>query len=180
MLERGPAFTAPGEAAAAATFPDDESVGPCRLLRLIARGSTGEVSLAKRSHSQLKRQVALALPMRACAVMRKPSARRSRAAERCCCSGRGPRVRFLSRTAYFRVEGTARCPEPGELTMKPNAIQQRLARLQRECHVSAGPALLLSAACAVLVLVLVMNAALSDAVPAQAVTPTPQIAPPAA
>jgi hypothetical protein len=43
--------------------------------------------------------------------------------------------------------------------------------------VSAVPALLLSAACAVLVLVWVMNAALSDTAPAQAVTPTPQIAP---
>lgn len=64
--------------------------------------------------------------------------------------------------------------------MKPNAIQQRLTRLQRECHVSAAPALLLSAACAVLLLVLVMNAALSRTAPAQAVTPTPQIAPPAA
>ena len=64
--------------------------------------------------------------------------------------------------------------------MNPNAIQQRLARLQRECHVSAGAALLLFAACAVLVLVLVMNAAPSDTTPAQAVTPTPQIAAPAA
>ena len=61
--------------------------------------------------------------------------------------------------------------------MNPNATQQRLARLQRECQVSAVPALLLSAACAVLVLVWVMNAALSDTAPAQAVTPTPQIAP---
>jgi hypothetical protein len=64
--------------------------------------------------------------------------------------------------------------------MRPNAIRQRLARLQRECQVSAIPAILLSAACAVLVLVLVMNAALSDTTPAQAVTPTPQVAPPAA
>ena len=64
--------------------------------------------------------------------------------------------------------------------MNPKAIQQRLARLQRECQVSAGPAILLSVACAVLALVLVMNAALSETVPAQAVTPTPQIAPPAA
>ena len=64
--------------------------------------------------------------------------------------------------------------------MNPNAIQQRLARLQRECLVSAGPAILLSAACAVLVLVLVINAALSNTAPAQAVTPTPQIAPAAA
>lgn len=38
--------------------------------------------------------------------------------------------------------------------MNPNAIQQRLARLQRECVVSIVPALLLAAACAVLVLVL--------------------------
>jgi len=64
--------------------------------------------------------------------------------------------------------------------MNPNAIQKRLARLQRECNVSAGPALLLSAACAVLVLVLVMNAGLSDTTPAEAVTPIPKIAAPAA
>lgn len=64
--------------------------------------------------------------------------------------------------------------------MNPNAIQQRLARLQRECPVTAGPALLLSAACEVLVLVLVMNAAPSDTAPAPAVMPTSQIAAPAA
>lgn len=63
--------------------------------------------------------------------------------------------------------------------MNPNAIRQRLARLQRECDVSAGPALLLSAACAVLVLVWVMNAAMSESAP-QAVTPTPLLAHPAA
>jgi hypothetical protein len=64
--------------------------------------------------------------------------------------------------------------------MNPNAIEKRLARMQRECHVSAGPALLLSAAFAVLVFVVLMNAALSDTTPAQAVTPTPEIATPAA
>lgn len=57
---------------------------------------------------------------------------------------------------------------------------KRIARLQHECDVSVGPVWLLAAACAVLVLVLAMNAAPSDTVPAQAVTPAPQIAAPAA
>jgi hypothetical protein len=57
---------------------------------------------------------------------------------------------------------------------------KRIARLKHECDVSVGPVWLLAAACAVLVLVMLMNAALSDTTPAQAVTPTPEIATPAA
>ena len=64
--------------------------------------------------------------------------------------------------------------------MNPNVIPKRLARLQRECNVSAMPALLLSAACAVLVLVLAINAVPGATAPAQAETPVPQPVPPAA
>lgn len=58
--------------------------------------------------------------------------------------------------------------------------ERRLARLQRECNVSAVPALLLCAACAVFLLVLAVNAVLHDAAPAQAAEPTPQTTAPAA
>ena len=63
LLDRGPAFTAPGEAAAAATFHADDAIGPYRLLRPIGQGGMGEVWLAERSDGQLKRQVALKLPV---------------------------------------------------------------------------------------------------------------------
>ena len=61
--------------------------------------------------------------------------------------------------------------------MNPNAIHQHLARLQRECDVSAVPALLLFAACALFVLVLAISAVPGETAPAQAVTPTPQFEP---
>ena len=64
--------------------------------------------------------------------------------------------------------------------MNPNATHQRLARLQRECQVSAAPALLLSAACAVLVLVLALSAVKDETTPPQAEEPTQQITSPAA
>jgi aspartate-semialdehyde dehydrogenase len=57
---------------------------------------------------------------------------------------------------------------------------KRIDRLQRECHVSAVPALLLCAACAVLVLVLGLNALLDETTAAQAGVPTLQALPPAA
>lgn len=64
--------------------------------------------------------------------------------------------------------------------MNPNATHQRLARLQRECNVSAGPALLLCAACAVLVLVLALSAPKDQTTPTQAEKPTRQVTSPAA
>jgi hypothetical protein len=41
--------------------------------------------------------------------------------------------------------------------MDPKDPQARLARLQRECEVSVGPAILLLAACSVLVLTLALS-----------------------
>lgn len=58
--------------------------------------------------------------------------------------------------------------------------EKRLARLQRECNVSAVPAMLMCAACVVLVFVLAMNAVLDEAPPARAEDPTPQATAPAA
>ena len=63
LLDRGPAFTVPGEAAPAAAFHAGDAVGPYRLLRPIGQGGMGEVWLAERSDGQLKRQVALKLPV---------------------------------------------------------------------------------------------------------------------
>lgn len=63
--------------------------------------------------------------------------------------------------------------------MNPNANHRRLARLLRECDVSMVPALLLFAACAVLVLVLGLNALLDETTPTQAEEPTRQTMPPA-
>jgi hypothetical protein len=56
--------------------------------------------------------------------------------------------------------------------MNPNAIHRRLARLQRECNVSAIPVLLLSATCAVLVLVLALQAGTASAQPAHSAEDT--------
>lgn len=61
--------------------------------------------------------------------------------------------------------------------MNPNATLQRLARLQRECDLSPIPALLLFAACAVLVLTLGLG--LDETAPAQAEEPTHQTMQPA-
>ena len=59
--------------------------------------------------------------------------------------------------------------------MNPKASNPRLARLQRECEVALVPALTLSAACAVLFLVLGMDALLGNAAPVQA-GPATQVA----
>ena len=65
LLERGPSFTAIAGAddAASAQFSADQRVGPYRLERRIGQGGMGEVWLAVREDGQLKRQVALKLPM---------------------------------------------------------------------------------------------------------------------
>lgn len=63
FLESPPAFTAPGGHAPPSDFKPDDCVGPYRLLRPIGRGGMGEVWLATRSDGQLKRSVALKLPV---------------------------------------------------------------------------------------------------------------------
>ena len=63
--------------------------------------------------------------------------------------------------------------------MNPNAIQARLARLQRECDVSTAPVLLMCVACSVLVLVLALSALTDETTPVHAGEPTPQTSSPA-
>ena len=62
-LDRGPSFTLAAEAGATPAFHAGDTVGPYRLLREIGQGGMGEVWLAERSDGQLKRAVALKLPM---------------------------------------------------------------------------------------------------------------------
>ena len=62
-------------------------------------------------------------------------------------------------------------PNSGELAMNPNDMQARLTRLQRECDVSAAPAILLGVACSVLVIMLALNAVTDETSPTQAREP---------
>jgi hypothetical protein len=57
-----------------------------------------------------------------------------------------PVVRFFRGVAYFRVEGTAGAPHPGEHTMNPMSTQSLMARLLGERQVPPGLAKLLLAA----------------------------------
>lgn len=63
--------------------------------------------------------------------------------------------------------------------MNPDGIQARLTRLKRECDVSAFPAILLCAACAVFVLMPAVSAVTEATPPTQACQPVEQVTPPA-
>jgi eukaryotic-like serine/threonine-protein kinase len=63
FLESPPVFAVPDTDIASSDFKADDCVGPYRLLRLVGRGGMGEVWLATRSDGQLKRSVALKLPI---------------------------------------------------------------------------------------------------------------------
>lgn len=63
FLEQPPAIAAPDGAAAASDFHPGDGIGPYSLLRPVGRGGMGEVWLATRADGQLKRHVALKLPM---------------------------------------------------------------------------------------------------------------------
>ena len=63
LIERGPSFTVAADAPSASHFAAGERVGPYRLEREIGQGGMGEVWLATREDGQLKRRVALKLPM---------------------------------------------------------------------------------------------------------------------
>lgn len=63
FLERPAVLDAAGPEAAASDFQAGDRVGPYRLLRPIGRGGMGEVWLATRADGQLRRSVALKLPV---------------------------------------------------------------------------------------------------------------------
>jgi len=63
FLEQAPAIDAPAEPAAATDFHAGSCIGPYRLVKAIGRGGMGEVWLATRSDGQLRRSVAVKLPV---------------------------------------------------------------------------------------------------------------------
>jgi hypothetical protein len=63
--------------------------------------------------------------------------------------------------------------------MNPDGMQARLARLKRECDVSAAPAILLCVACSVFVLMLAVSAVTEETPPIQAGQPVQKVNPPA-
>jgi serine/threonine protein kinase len=63
LLDSGPAFTLPASPGTGAEFQAGDRIGPFRLIEPLGRGGMGEVWRAERDDGQLKRQVALKLPM---------------------------------------------------------------------------------------------------------------------
>lgn len=63
LIDHGPHFTAPGLADSGPAFKAGDRVGPYVLQRELGRGGMGDVWLAERNDGQIKRAVALKLPM---------------------------------------------------------------------------------------------------------------------
>ncbi len=83
--------------------------------------------------------------------------------------------RFTGFTPSLRTAAPKGGPDGAEPSTSPKLIKGRLARLQRECDVAIAPVVMLATACAVLVLVLGLNALLDDAAPALAAKPPVQL-----
>ena len=83
--------------------------------------------------------------------------------------------RFTGFTPSLRTAAAKGGPDGAETSTSPKLIKGRLARLQRECDVAVAPVVMLATACAVLVLVLGLNALLDDAAPALAAKPPAQL-----
>ncbi len=85
------------------------------------------------------------------------------------------RVRRNNREARLALErGASRLAAPARGDISPTAIQLRVDRLQRECDMAMGPALLLAVASVILALVLGWSAMLDKAAPAHPAVPSEQ------
>lgn len=83
--------------------------------------------------------------------------------------------RFTGITRSLRTGAPKGGSNAAQPSTSPKLIKRRLARLQRECDVAIAPVVMLATACAVLVLVLGLNALLDEAAPALAAKPPAQL-----